>query len=43
VLQNPVFNGYAGIAAHQPSQNISIVIENTHGRLGRRPHRQPSE
>ena len=31
VLQNPVFNGYAGIAAYLPSQKISIVIDNTHG------------
>ena len=31
VLQNPVFNGYAGIAAYLPSQKISILIENTHG------------
>ena len=31
VFQNPVFNGYAGIAAYQPSQKISIVIDNTHG------------
>jgi CubicO group peptidase (beta-lactamase class C family) len=31
VLQNPVFNGYAGIAAYLPSQQISIVIDNTHG------------
>jgi CubicO group peptidase (beta-lactamase class C family) len=31
VFQNPVFNGYAGIAAYLPSQKISILIENTHG------------
>jgi CubicO group peptidase (beta-lactamase class C family) len=31
VLQNPVFNGYAGIAAYEPSQQMSIVIDNTHG------------
>ena len=31
VLQNPVFNGYEGIAAYQTSQKISIVIDNTHG------------
>jgi CubicO group peptidase (beta-lactamase class C family) len=31
VLQNPVFNGYAGIAAYQTSQQLSIVIDNTHG------------
>ena len=31
VLQNPVFNGYAGIAAYLPSQKISIVIDNTYG------------
>jgi CubicO group peptidase (beta-lactamase class C family) len=31
VLQNPVFNGYAGIAAYLPSQKKSILIENTHG------------
>ena len=31
VLQNPVFNGYAGIAAYLPSQKLSIVIDNTHG------------
>jgi CubicO group peptidase (beta-lactamase class C family) len=31
VLQNPVFNGYAGIAAYLPPQKISIVIDNTHG------------
>jgi D-alanyl-D-alanine carboxypeptidase len=31
VLQNPVFNGYAGIAAYLASQQISIVIDNTHG------------
>ena len=31
VLQNPVFNGYAGIAAYLPSQQISIVIDNTYG------------
>ncbi len=31
VLQNPVFNGYAGIAAYLPAQKISIVIDNTHG------------
>jgi D-alanyl-D-alanine carboxypeptidase len=31
VLQNPVFNGYAGIAAYLPSQKITIVIDNTYG------------
>ncbi|MGN6346400.1 MAG: hypothetical protein ACTHME_01730, partial [Candidatus Nitrosocosmicus sp.] len=31
VLQNPIFNGYEGIAAYLPSQQISIVIDNTHG------------
>jgi D-alanyl-D-alanine carboxypeptidase len=31
VLQNPIFNGYAGILAYLPSQKISILIENTHG------------
>jgi D-alanyl-D-alanine carboxypeptidase len=31
VLQNPVFNGYEGIAAYLPSQQLSIVIDNTHG------------
>jgi hypothetical protein len=31
VLQNPVFNGYAGIAAYERGQKISIVIDNTHG------------
>jgi CubicO group peptidase (beta-lactamase class C family) len=31
VLQNPVFNGYAGIAAYETSRKISIVIDNTHG------------
>jgi CubicO group peptidase (beta-lactamase class C family) len=31
VLQNPVFNGYAGIAAYETTQKISIVIDNTHG------------
>jgi hypothetical protein len=31
VLQNPVFNGYAGLAAYLASQKISIVIDNTHG------------
>ena len=31
VFQNPVFNGYEGIAAYLPSQTISILIENTHG------------
>ncbi|MDF0681836.1 MAG: hypothetical protein P0116_12820 [Candidatus Nitrosocosmicus sp.] len=31
VLQNPVFNGYQGIAAYLPSQQLSIVIDNTHG------------
>ena len=31
VLQNPVFNGYEGIAAYETSQKISIVIDNTHG------------
>jgi D-alanyl-D-alanine carboxypeptidase len=31
VFQNPVFNGYEGIAAYLPSQRISILIENTHG------------
>jgi CubicO group peptidase (beta-lactamase class C family) len=31
VLQNPIFNGYAGIAAYLASQQISIVIDNTHG------------
>jgi CubicO group peptidase (beta-lactamase class C family) len=31
VLQNPVFNGYAGIAAYERGQQLSIVIDNTHG------------
>jgi hypothetical protein len=31
VLQNPIFNGYAGILAYLPSQRISILIENTQG------------
>jgi CubicO group peptidase (beta-lactamase class C family) len=31
VLQNPIFNGYAGLAAYLGSQKISIVIDNTHG------------
>jgi CubicO group peptidase (beta-lactamase class C family) len=31
VLQNPVFNGYAGIAAYERGQKLSIVIDNTHG------------
>ena len=31
ILQNPIFNGYAGILAYLPSQRISILIENTHG------------
>jgi CubicO group peptidase (beta-lactamase class C family) len=31
VLQNPVFNGYEGIAAYETTQRISIVIDNTHG------------
>ena len=31
VLQNPVFNGYEGIAAYETTQKISIVIDNTHG------------
>jgi D-alanyl-D-alanine carboxypeptidase len=31
VLQNPVFNGYEGIAAYLSSQTLSIVIDNTHG------------
>ena len=31
VFQNPVFNGYAGIAVYETSQKISIVIDNTHG------------
>ena len=31
VFQNPVFNGYEGIAAYLPSQKITIVIDNTHG------------
>jgi CubicO group peptidase (beta-lactamase class C family) len=31
VLQNPVFNGYEGIAAYEPTQKLSIVIDNTHG------------
>ena len=31
VLQNPVFNGYQGIAAYLTTQKISIVIDNTHG------------
>jgi CubicO group peptidase (beta-lactamase class C family) len=31
VFQNPVFNGYAGILAYLPSQELSILIENTHG------------
>jgi hypothetical protein len=31
VLQNPIFNGYEGIAAYLPSQQVSIVIDNTHG------------
>ena len=31
VVQNPVFNGYAGIAAYLKSQGISIVVENTDG------------
>ncbi len=31
VFQNPIFNGYAGILAYLPSQEISILIENTHG------------
>jgi CubicO group peptidase (beta-lactamase class C family) len=31
VLQNPVFNGYAGIAAYEKGQKLSIVIDNTHG------------
>ena len=31
VFQNPVFNGYAGIAAYEKTQKISIVIDNTHG------------
>jgi CubicO group peptidase (beta-lactamase class C family) len=31
VLQNPVFNGYEGIAAYLTSQKLSIVIDNTHG------------
>jgi D-alanyl-D-alanine carboxypeptidase len=31
VVQNPIFNGYAGIAAYLKSQGISIVVENTDG------------
>jgi D-alanyl-D-alanine carboxypeptidase len=31
VLQNPVFNGYEGIAAYETTQKLSIVIDNTHG------------
>jgi D-alanyl-D-alanine carboxypeptidase len=31
VLQNPVFNGYEGIAAYERGQKLSIVIDNTHG------------
>jgi CubicO group peptidase (beta-lactamase class C family) len=31
VLQNPVFNGYEGIAAYERGQRLSIVIDNTHG------------
>jgi hypothetical protein len=31
VLQNPVFNGYEGIAAYETAQKLSIVIDNTHG------------
>ena len=31
VLQNPVFNGYQGIAAYERGQKLSIVIDNTHG------------
>jgi CubicO group peptidase (beta-lactamase class C family) len=31
VLQNPIFNGYAGIAAYLKTQGLSIVVENTHG------------
>jgi len=31
VVQNPIFNGYAGIAAYLKSQDISIVVENTDG------------
>jgi CubicO group peptidase (beta-lactamase class C family) len=31
VLQNPVFNGYEGIAAYDTRQKLSVVIDNTHG------------
>lgn len=31
LLQNPIFNGYAGILAYLPSQKIAMLIENTHG------------
>jgi CubicO group peptidase (beta-lactamase class C family) len=31
VLQNPVFNGYEGIAAYETTQKVSIVIDNTYG------------
>jgi CubicO group peptidase (beta-lactamase class C family) len=31
MFQNPVFNGYAGIAAYLPAAKLSLVIENTQG------------
>ena len=31
VLQNPVFNGYEGIAAYDKASGLTIVIDNTHG------------
>jgi len=31
VLQDPVFNGYEGIAAYETGPKLSIVIDNTHG------------
>jgi CubicO group peptidase (beta-lactamase class C family) len=31
MIQNPFFNGYAGVLAYLPAQKLSVVIENTYG------------